>query len=340
MTTDLVRQFDLYSKFEKYVLHKRVNECKVPDIECSTSVESGNRTLLSKVVGRYNKLLDNNCLSTRMRSNEILSNEIFSKGPYIFQSLNEQQAYHSKLNMDSLNNKDLIYEIEYEVYDPIIKGANYLWTSPSVSFNATLNKWKFDSIKELLSLKLIRPGIDVGNKWLEKVLWPAYKRALAKQYYFISHNFTNCLIKMTTISSMDGGNTKVYGSIFALVRLGFYTTVWYRFLPCNLDIPPDQLLHMAWDYFLNESAIVPGYTKITLEETKDISGIVMSIRGATPFTFYENSFNNMDILQELLPPELYPEKQIPMENLDSKWRVAVSLGIVIAFSVAIGVFKE
>jgi hypothetical protein len=75
MTTDLVRLFDLYSKFEKYVLHKRVNVCKVPDIECSTSVESGNGTLLSKVMGRYHKLLDNNSLSIRKRSNEILSNE-------------------------------------------------------------------------------------------------------------------------------------------------------------------------------------------------------------------------------------------------------------------------
>lgn len=339
MTTDLVRLRDLYFKFEKCVLEKRgfSNVFQVPDISCSTSVESGNKTLLSKAVGFYHKLLDNTSLS--IRSNDIISNEIFSKGPYIFQLLNDQLAYHSKLYMDSLNNKDLIHQISYEVYDPILKGANYLWTSPIVTFNATLNKWKFDSWKELLSLKQITPGIDVDNKWLEKVLWPAYKRALSKQYYFISDNLTNCLIKMTTISSMDGGITTVYGSIFALVRVGFYTTVWYKFIPCNIDIPPDQLLYMSWDYFLNESAIVPGYTKITLQETKDISDIVMSIRGDTPFPFYENSFNNKAILQELLPPE-EPEIQIPMDNIDRKWRVGVSLGIVIAFCFAIGVFPE
>ena len=84
---------------------------------------------------------------------------------------------------------------------------------------------------------------------------------------------------------MDGGINTVYGSIFALVRVGFYTTVWYKFIPCNIDIQPDQLLYMSWDYFLNESAIVQGYTKITLQETQDISDIVMSIRGDTPFTF-------------------------------------------------------
>lgn len=162
MSTDLVRLFDLYSKFEKYVLHKRVNVCKVADIECSTSVESVNGTLLSKVMGRYHKLLDNNILSIRMRSNEIVSNEIFPKQPYIFQSLNDQLAYHTKLYMDSLNNNDFIHQIEYEVYDPLIKGANYLWSSPRVTFNATLNKWKFYSLKELLSLKQLHPGIISG----------------------------------------------------------------------------------------------------------------------------------------------------------------------------------
>ncbi len=70
---------------------------------------------------------------------------------------------------------------------------------------------------------------------------------------------------------MDGGINTVYGSIFALVRVGFYTTVWYKFIPCNIDIQPDQLLYMSWDYFLNESAIVQGYTKITLQETQRLN---------------------------------------------------------------------
>lgn len=334
MTTDLVRLWDLYSKFEKSLLHKRgfSNVFQVPDIQCSTSVESGNRTLLSKVVGLYQKLLSKNSLYIR-------SNDIISNGPYIFQSLNDQLGYHSKLYMDSLNNKDLIHQISYEVYDPILRGANFLWSSPIVTFNATLNQWKFHSWKDLLSLKQFTPGIDVGNKWLEKVLWPAYKRALSKRYYYISDNLTNCLVKMTTLSSMDGGITNVYGSIFALVRVGLYTTVWYKFLPFHIDIPPDQLLYMSWDYFLNESAIVPGYTKITLQETKDISDIVMSIRGDTPFPFDENTFNDMAMLQDVLPPE-EPAIQIPMDNIDRKWRVGVSLGIVIAFSVVIGLYPN
>ena len=101
MTTDFNRMRDLYCKFEKFVFDKRgvSNIFQVPDIECSTSVESVNRTLLWKVVGLYKKLLSNNSISNR--SNDIISNEIFSNGPYIFKSL-----------------KDFIHQISYEVYDP------------------------------------------------------------------------------------------------------------------------------------------------------------------------------------------------------------------------------
>jgi len=97
MTTDFNRMRDLYCKFEKFVFDKRgvSNIFQVPDIECSTSVESVNRTLLWKVVGLYKKLLSNNSISNR--SNDIISNEIFSNGPYIFKSLNDQLAYHSKV---------------------------------------------------------------------------------------------------------------------------------------------------------------------------------------------------------------------------------------------------
>lgn len=57
------------------------------------------------------------------------------------------------------------------------------------------------------------------------------------------------------------------------------------------------------------------YTKITLLETKDISDIVMSIRGNTPFTFDENSLNDMDTLNEVIPPE-NPKMQIAIDNID------------------------
>lgn len=343
MTTDLHRLWDLYSLFEKSLLHKRgfSNLFQVPDNICSTSsvsVDYANKTFIPKLSGLYKKLLNNNTMNSR--SNDIISSlNCFSNGPHIFKSFNDELTNQTKLYMDSLNNTNLIHQLSYEVYDPLLGGSAFTWTSPIITFNDTLYGWKYHYIKELLSLKQYTPVIDVGNKWAEDVLWPIYKRTLKSKYHSLSDNLTNCLVKMTTLSSMDGGITTVYGSIFALVRVGFYTTVWYKFIPFQIDIPPDELLYIAWDYFLNESAIVPGYTKITLHETKDITEIVTSIRENTPFLFEKNPLKEMELIENVLPP-LPPEIQIPMENIDRKWHVGVSLGIVLAFLVVIGVYPE
>ncbi len=160
----------------------------------------------------------------------------------------------------------------------------------------------------------------------------------------MSNRLTQCLVQMTTVSSMDGGITCVYGSIFSLVKVGFYTTVWYKFIPCEIDIPPEELLYISCDYFLNDQAIVPGYTKITLQETKDISDIVMSARDDTPFPFDDTSFHFHDNPGDDNPlnemPQLDPAIEIAMDNINRKWRVGVSLGIIIAFCVAIGIYPE
>lgn len=342
MKTDLPRLWDLYSKFEKFLLHERgaSNLFQVPDNICGTSVsvDTANKTFISKLAGLYKKLLNNNTLNSR--SNDIISSlKSFSNGPHIFKSFNDQLTYKTKLYKDTINNKELIHQIEYQVYDPLLGGPALAWNSPIITFNDTLKGWKFHYINDLLSLKQYIPGDDVGIKWARDVLWPVYKRTLKSKYNHISDNLTNCLVKMSTLSSMDGGITTVYGSIFALVRVGFYTTVWYRFFPFNIDIPPDELFYMAWDYFLNENAIVPGYTKITLEECKDISEIVISIRDNMPFLFENNALNEMALLENELPP-LEPAIQIPMDNIDRKHRVGVSLGIIIAFCLVIGLYPE
>jgi hypothetical protein len=285
MKIDIVGVWDFYSKFQNYKLGKGGSVCnriQVPDNICSTSVDTANQSVLRKLAGLYNKVLNNNSMNSRC--NEIISSlNSPSNGPHILKSINDQVT--SKLYTDLSNNKELIHQLSYEVYDPLLGRSAFIWNSPIITFNDTLYGRKYHYIKELLSLKQYTPGIEVGNKWAEDVLWPIYKRTLKSKFHSLSDNLTNCLVKMTTLSSMDGGITTVYGSIFALVRVGFYTTVWYKFIPFQIDIPPDELLCMAWDYFLNESAIVPGYTKITLQETKDITEIVTSIRENTPHLF-------------------------------------------------------
>lgn len=57
------------------------------------------------------------------------------------------------------------------------------------------------------------------------------------------------------------------GNIYALVKVGFYTTVWWKFTPCGIDIPPEDPLPISCDFIFNDKAIVPGYTRITLQET-------------------------------------------------------------------------
>ncbi|KAJ1255475.1 hypothetical protein BS78_K203500 [Paspalum vaginatum] len=111
----------------------------------------------------------------------------------------------------------------------------------------------------------------------------------------------------------EDGISFIVGNIYALVKVGFYTTVWWKFTPCGIDMPPEELLPISCDLFFNDKAIVPFYTKITLLETPDISDIVMSM----------------------------PRMQDPAEaNIDRKWRVGVSLGIMIGFCFAIGILKE
>lgn len=91
---------------------------------------------------------------------------------------------------------------------------------------------------------------------------------------------------------------------------------------------------------------MPGYTKITLQETKDISDIVMSARDDTPFPFDDTSFHFDDTplngddnpLNE--KPQLDPAIEIAMANIDRKWRVGVSLGIMIGFCVVIGIYPD
>lgn len=77
---------------------------------------------------------------------------------------------------------------------------------------------------------------------------------------------------------------------------------------------------------------MPGYTKITLQETKDISDIVMSARDDTPLNGDDNPLNEK--------PQLDPAIEIAMANIDRKWRVGVSLGIMIGFCVVIGIYPD
>jgi hypothetical protein len=97
-------------------------------------------------------------------------------------------------------------------------------------------------------------------------------------------------------------------------------------------MPPVDLLPISCDIFFNDQAIVPGYTKITLQETKDISDIVLSAINDTPFHLDDTPLNGDEMPRRM---------QDPAEaNIDRKWRVGVSIGVMIGFCFVIGIFPE
>lgn len=82
---------------------------------------------------------------------------------------------------------------------------------------------------------------------------------------------------------------------------------------------------------------MPGYTKVTLQETKDISDIVMSARDDTPFHFDDTPGDDNPLNEK---PQLDPAIEIAMADIDKKWRVGVSLGIMIGFCVVISIYPD
>jgi hypothetical protein len=98
---------------------------------------------------------------------------------------------------------------------------------------------------------------------------------------------------------------------------------------------------MSWNHFLNENAVVYGYTKITLQETKDLSDIVSSIRDQIPFPFplSEDVIHNTAIMNAEQPPQGIPEVSIARVNIDRKWRTGVSIGVITGICVLIGIYQ-
>lgn len=72
------------------------------------------------------------------------------------------------------------------------------------------------------------------------------KRTMKEKYQQMSNRLNQCLVNITTVSSEDGISF-IVGNIYALVKVGFYTTVWWKFTPCGIDMPPEELLPISCD---------------------------------------------------------------------------------------------
>jgi hypothetical protein len=164
----------------------------------------------------------------------------------------------------------------------------------------------------------------------------------------INYQVTQCLVHMTTCQSHDGIHY-VYGNIFALVKLGFYTTVWYNFTECtpylySNDLVPAEFL----DLFFKDEAYVPGYSKFVIQEGLE------DMRSAIEEAFEDSPFKDMldsRRKSEMGEKDLFYEEwaRLPDDDntipclrdnnsiKDSKWFQSISLGVLVCFCVTVGV---
>ena len=104
---------------------------------------------------------------------------------------------------------------------------------------------------------------------------------------------------MITCQSHEGIKY-VYGNIFALVKLGFYTTVWYNFTECtpyllSNDLVPSEFL----DLFFKDEAYVPGYTKFFIKEgLEDMTSSIEEAFEDSPFKEMLDSKRKLEMSEE------------------------------------------
>lgn len=229
------------------------------------------------------------------------------------------------VNDDTINN----FGISYRVYNPILGKMEEL--TPISEFLLPIRKSNYHGLRDMLALKAIPAVIYDEKLRLSSLLWKYYKRSIDNLSLNLSDcinnisdkitsKITDCLIHILTVSSNDG-MAVVYGSFFALVKLGFYTTVWFKLAPGDVGIPPVGLFPETCDLFLDERSLVPGYRKITFQETMDLTKIVVSAYDDTLFKELAN---------------------IPETNnlLERKWQVSIGLGLIIGFCLSIGVLTR
>lgn len=237
-----------------------------------------------------------------------------SMDPFLYKCLRDPQIIKSIIE----ENTQKSYQICFRLYNPITKSMPNEFSR--ITEIGTIFKYNYHYIRDMLSLKNISP-MRFGEITMERRLYSNYKMLADNTLGQMSRIWSECLVNIHTFQSRDD-ITYIYGNIFLLVRLGFYTVVWFKFTPGVPYIPPGEHYPTSCDVFLNERSNVPGYSKVIFQETKDISQTVVT-------AFKEAPFEKMGVKVDI-------DNNIPL----SKLRVAVGLAIMIGFSLSIGVLPD
>lgn len=256
---------------------------------------------------------------------------------------------------------NLYYKTKVQYYNPKVKAMQDF--IPITELDPILS-YKYYYLREMFQLMNVSP---ISNEKLreDRRLWRVFNRAsedlhksLAtklSQFEQISHSIkyqvTQCLVHMITCQSHDGIQY-VYGNIFALVKLGFYTTVWYNFTECtpylySNDLVPSEFL----DFFFKDEAYVPGYTKFVIKEgLEDMTSSIEEAFEDSPFKEMLDSKRKEEMCDEDLFYKEWarlPDDDSTIPGLrdnntikDSKWLKSISLGVLVCFCVTVGVLPN
>lgn len=238
-------------------------------------------------------------------------NDQMSIDPFLYKCLRDPNILKSIIEENTIKS----YQLGFRVYSPTTKSMTAELSR--ITEIVPLVKYNYHYIRDMLSLRNISP-MRFGEISMERRLFRNYKMLADNTLSIMSRKWMECLVNIRTFHSRDD-ITFIYGNIFLLVKLGFYTVVWFKFTP---GVPPVEDYPTSCDVFLNEGSNVAGYSKIIFQETKDISQTVVT-------AFKEDPFDKMGV-------KVLIDNNIPL----SQFRVAVGLAIMIGFSLSIGVLPD
>lgn len=256
---------------------------------------------------------------------------------------------------------NLYYQTQIKYYNPKRKAMqDYI---PITTFDPILS-YKYYYLRELFQIMNMSQIVN-GELREDRRLWHVFSRASEdlhkslesklSQFEQISHSIKyqvkQCLVHMSTCQSHDGIHY-VYGNIFALVKLGFYTTVWYNFTECSPYLCSNDLVPAEFlDLFFKDEAHVPGYSKLVIKEGfEDITALLEEAFEDSPFKEMLDSKRKWEKSEEYPFSEDWgrmpdDDKTIPgIEDKktiqNSKWLQSISFGVLICFCVTVGVLPN
>lgn len=202
-------------------------------------------------------------------------------------------------NVKSMYNFDILfrapsygmgyYSLCFDIVGQLIPwhdaGALLPWTY-KVKLIYSLSKFK--KIKDSLGLVCMH-NIIPSYEWIHRTHMGAGLKTL------LDNAYQTVLVQVETLTYNSHLRKYVYGYFNVLVFMGFAVTVWYKYLPGELPLPPEGLIPHeyqppeglrphSYGPFKDPTSVVEGYKKVSYMITKDIiQTVITTYQQQTPF---------------------------------------------------------